>query len=194
MCQKGIRLCTTFNVRQNLADSLRTSSPDELYEETLARYGPALERLAVVYEADRERRRDLVQDIHFALWRSFHHFAQRCSLRTWVYQVAHHIATSHVVRQRRTYAGLISLEEIEVPVVGDTDSAIDRRTALTRLVELMQRLKPMDRQVILSYLEGMDAESISEITGISAANVATKVHRIKRILFRRFQTGGPHGR
>jgi DNA-directed RNA polymerase specialized sigma24 family protein len=50
------------------------------------------------------------------LWRSFNHFAQRCSLRTWVYQVAPHIATSHVVRQRRTYAGLISLEETEVPV------------------------------------------------------------------------------
>jgi RNA polymerase sigma-70 factor, ECF subfamily len=177
-----------------LADPLGTSNPSDLYEEATARYGPALERLAVAYEADPDRRRDLVQDIHFALWRSFNHFAQRCSLRTWVYQVAHHIATSHVARQRRTYAGLISLEEIEVSIVGDTDSAIDRRTALTRLVELVQRLKPMDRQVILSYLEGMDAESISEITGISAANVATKIHRIKRILARRFQTGGPYGR
>jgi len=173
----------------------RSSSPDELYEEAVATYGPALQRLAVAYEADPDRRRDLVQDIHFALWRSLNHFAGKCSLRTWVYQVAHHIATSHVVRQRRTYAGLISLEDIEppAPVAGDTDSAIDRRTALARLVKLVQRLKPIDRQVILAYLEGMDAESISEITGISAANVATKVHRIKGILARRFQTGGPYG-
>jgi RNA polymerase sigma-70 factor, ECF subfamily len=50
----------------------------------------------------------------------------------------------------------------------------------------------LDRQVILSYLEGMDAASIAEITGISPGNVATKVHRIKNILARQFHLGGQH--
>jgi len=58
---------------------------------------------------------------------------------------------------------------------------------------LIQSLKPLDRQVILSYLEGMDAASIGEITGLSSGNVATKVHRIKSVLARRFQEGGRHG-
>ena len=63
---------------------------------------------------------------------------------------------------------------------------------LDRLLSLVQRLKPLDRQVILSYLEGMDAASIAEITGISPGNVATKIHRIKNILARQFQQGGQH--
>lgn len=42
--------------------------------------------------------------------------------------------------------------------------------------------------MILSYLEGMDAEAISELTGLSATNVATKVHRIKEVLRKRFET------
>jgi RNA polymerase sigma-70 factor (ECF subfamily) len=44
---------------------------DELYRETAGSYGAAMERLARAYEADPDRRRDLVQDIHVALWRSF---------------------------------------------------------------------------------------------------------------------------
>jgi RNA polymerase sigma-70 factor (ECF subfamily) len=45
--------------------------------------------------------------------------------------------------------------------------------------------------VILSYLEGLDAVAIGEITGLSAGNVATKTHRIKKMLARQFRQGGP---
>jgi RNA polymerase sigma-70 factor (ECF subfamily) len=68
----------------------------------------------------------------------------------------------------------------------------DRNQALARLMELIQRLKPLDRQVILSYLEGLDAASIGEITGLSARYVSTKIYRIKEILTRRFNAGGRH--
>jgi RNA polymerase sigma-70 factor (ECF subfamily) len=65
--------------------------------------------------------------------------------------------------------------------------------AFDRLLRMIQRLKPLDRQVISLYLEGEDAASISEVTGISSGNVAVKVHRIKDLLSRRFHhEGGPH--
>ena len=174
-------------------DPVRNANPDQLYAEAADTYGAALERVARAYEANPDRRQDLLQEIHLALWRSFEHFAQRCSLRTWVYQVAHNIAASHVVRQQRMYARLVSLEDLEtVPFSQEGEFGVDRRTALERLLQLIQRLKPVDRQVILSYLEGMDAASIGEITGISPANVGMKIHRIKSILTRRIQRGGHH--
>jgi RNA polymerase sigma-70 factor (ECF subfamily) len=74
---------------------------DELYQKAAEIYQAALERLARAYEADADVRRDLLQDIHIALWRSFEGFDGRCSLRTWVYRVAHNTAASHVIRQRR---------------------------------------------------------------------------------------------
>ena len=74
---------------------------DVLYREAADTYAAALERLARAYEADADQRRDLVQEIHIALWRSFAGFDGRCSLRTWVYRVAHNAATSYVIRQRR---------------------------------------------------------------------------------------------
>ena len=76
-------------------------------------FGSSLDRLARAYEADPEKRRDLSQDIHFQLWRSFQRYDGRCSLRTWVYRIAHHVATSHVIRERRIFSSLVTLEELE---------------------------------------------------------------------------------
>ena len=169
-----------------------SQSQDELYQQATAAYGGALDRLVRAYELDFEKRRDLLQEIHLALWRSFETFEARCSLRTWVYRIAHNIATSHVIRQRRaTSWGLLSLEKIEsMPNPGDEIREIHDRLDCERLLQLIHRLKPLDREVMLLYLEDLDAATIGEITGISAANVRAKIHRIKNLLAGRFQTRG----
>jgi RNA polymerase sigma-70 factor (ECF subfamily) len=162
-----------------------------MYEQTAATYGAALERLARAYEPDADRRRDLLQEIHLALWRSFSSFDGRCSLRTWVYRIAHNTATSQVLRRKARAPTLVGLDELEAQADDDAHAIVDERHAMDRLLQLIHRLRPLDRQIILLYLESLDAASIGEITGISARNVATKVHRIKSILKRRFHaTGG----
>jgi RNA polymerase sigma-70 factor (ECF subfamily) len=153
-----------------------------VYEEAAERYGSALERLARAYETDAEARRDLLQDIHLQLWRSFEKFDERCSLRTWVYRVAHNVATGHVVRQRKLRERLVSIEEFE-NLPGEVAG---RAEDLDCLFQLIQRLKPLDRQIIVCYLEGMDAAATGEITGLSPANVAMKIHRTKNVLKRWF--------
>ena len=174
------------------AITAQSSSQDNLYQQTAETYGSAIERLARAYEANPDARRDLVQDIHIALWRSFAGFDQRCSLRTWIYRVAHNAATSHVIKQRRARSqALVGLEELEnLSDANSGQQVADRDRALDQLLNLIQQLKPLDRQVILSYLESLDAASIGEITGLSPGNVATKIHRIKSILTRRFHAGG----
>ena len=47
---------------------------------------------------------------------------------------------------------------------------------------------------MLLYLEDLDALEIAEVTGLSAVNVATKVHRIKKVLAARFLEGASHVR
>jgi RNA polymerase sigma-70 factor (ECF subfamily) len=121
-----------------------------------------------------------------ALWRSFADFDERCSMRTWVFRVAHNTGVTHVVRERRRRKQLIGLEEVEeIPAPPSIDN--DRQQRLNLLLAMIRQLKPIDRQVILSYLEDMDAASIAEVTGLSPNHVATKIHRIKKILSRRFR-------
>jgi len=166
---------------------------DRLYSDAADQFGSALERLARAYEADAEKRRDLLQAIHFQLWRSFQRFDARCSIRTWVYRVAHNVAASHVIRERRIFSNLVSLEELE-RFPDKASFAADDRMNLERLSALIQKLKPLDRQVIVSYLEDMDAAAVAEITGLSPANVSMRVHRIKNILARWFHEGDDHGK
>jgi RNA polymerase sigma-70 factor (ECF subfamily) len=159
------------------------SKRHELYAAAVEAHGHALDRLAGGYEADPVKRHDLRQEIHLQLWRSLERFDGRCSLKTWTFRVAHNTAASWVGRERRSNAGLVALEEIEqtVSAAGEAPD-IDRLRDLARLIRLIHQLKPLDRQIMISYLEEMDAASIAEITGLSPANVAMKIHRIKSIL------------
>jgi RNA polymerase sigma-70 factor (ECF subfamily) len=174
------------------------SGRDESYRQAVADYDTALGRLAYAYEADPDLRRDLLQEIHLALWCSFETFDGRCSLRTWTYRVAHNVATSHVARQikrKRNAPALLTLEEVEAQASQENVEVFaDRSKALTRLLAMIQRLDLIDRQVILGYLEGLDAESIGEIAGLSTANIWTRIHRIKNLLVRQFHTGGRDAR
>ncbi|QJR38285.1 sigma-70 family RNA polymerase sigma factor [Gemmatimonas groenlandica] len=168
---------------------------EALYEHAIAAYGTAIHRVARAYEADPDTREDLHQDIHLALWRSFAGFDARCSLRTWVYRVAHNVATTHVIRHRRTRARFVGLDELALPASrSDVEGDAHRTLMVERLHLLIQHLRPLDRQLLLLYLDDCDAKAMSEITGLSAGHVATKIGRIKQFLARTHQTGAPHVR
>jgi RNA polymerase sigma-70 factor (ECF subfamily) len=157
---------------------------EQRYRESIELYGQALVRLARGYEIDPERRKDLLQEVHVALWRSFAIFDGRCSLRTWVYRIAHGTATKHMIANRRLRLHeMYTLDEIADPQDHrDALHSLDCDTSIQRLLNLIERLKPIDRQVILLYLEDFGADAIGEVVGLSAENIATKIHRIKRLL------------
>jgi DNA-directed RNA polymerase specialized sigma24 family protein len=100
-CKKVPPAKTTLDVGQFESMPGTGRSQESEFEEAVALHGAALERLARAYEADAETRRDLLQEIHIALWKSLGSFDNRCSLRTWVYRVAHNTAASHVAQRMR---------------------------------------------------------------------------------------------
>jgi RNA polymerase sigma-70 factor (ECF subfamily) len=194
---KGERFCylrvsawTIDVVGREESTRASNSRRDRLYETAIVEFGRAIDRLAAGYEADPEKRQDLRQEIHFRLWKSFEVFDRRCSLKTWIFRVAHNTAASYAGRERRSNAVLVGLEEVErIAWRGDAEPDIDQQRALQQLSQLLLKLKPLDRQIMICYLEEMEMAHIAEITGISPANVAMKVHRIKSILSRRFGKG-----
>lgn len=178
-----------------MGDAGLASGQEQRYAEAAAAFGPALERLARAYERDADKRRDLLQEIHVALWRSLARFDGRCSMRTWVYRVAHNTAISKVLRPQANAPSIVALDDSleSIAAAASEEEVLDRRRALERMHGLISRLRPLDRQVMLLYLEQLDAASIAEITGLSAANVATKVGRIKQLLIQRFYEGKVDG-
>jgi RNA polymerase sigma-70 factor (ECF subfamily) len=92
-------------------------------------------------------------------------------------------------------ARLVDLESIEAAQpASDAEAQMHRRFSTAKLLELIHQLKPLDRQVMLLHLEGEAAGSIAEVTGLSPANVATKIHRIKKLLKQQYFEGATHAR
>lgn len=158
---------------------------DALFEKIAADFGAPLARLARAHEADPALAQDLLQDIHLAIWRSLPGFGGRCSLRTWVYRVAHNVAATHVTRQqrRRRVGDLVDLDDLDIPAEDlEMGAVLDEARMLERMRDLVQRLKPLDREVFVLYLEGLAMEEIAEIAGLTQTNTGTKIHRIRRLL------------
>lgn len=84
-----------------------------------------------------------------------------------------------------------SIEDFEIPAADPSPFDIaeaDQARALMR--DIIDRLDPPDRQIMLLYLEGIAGSEIGEITGVSTDVVATKIHRFKAMLTRRFSMKG----
>lgn len=165
---------------------------DRLYRDAAAAFSGAVARMARGYEADPEAARDLEQEMHVALWRSLETYRGEAKLSTWVWRVAHNTGARHVesrTRHKRS-AALVPLEAVEMASgQAGPEAETDRALTLERLYTLVHALKPADRQVMLLYLEDLDAGTIAEITGLSSGAVATRVHRIKSALAAQFETG-----
>ncbi|HVV32914.1 MAG TPA: RNA polymerase sigma factor [Vitreimonas sp.] len=165
-----------------------SAGQDERYAAAAAEYGQALQRLAHAAEANPERRRDLLQDMHVALWRSFAAFDGRCSERTWVYRVANNVAATHIGKESRANRAKVSLDQItDLPAPQNLSEAIEESDALERLRALIRALPAPDRQIITLYLEGLDAAAIGEIVGLSSGAIATRISRLKSHLAQHFQ-------
>ena len=170
-----------------MSKSENTTSQDTLYQQAASAFGGEVARFVAGYERDDAKRQDLLQEVHLALWQSLAGFKGQCSLRTWVYRVAHNVGATHVQRSMRSVErNSTNLEEAELHVDERAEIILtDRRLDLERVMTLIHSLEVLDRELMLLYLEDLDAASMSAITGLSIRNVATKVHRIKSLLTNR---------
>jgi RNA polymerase sigma-70 factor (ECF subfamily) len=176
------------------AQQTESGPTDALYEKLACEYAAALDRLAAAYEANPHRRKDLLQEIYFSLWRSLSSFDGDCSTRTWVYRIAHNTAATYAAReQRHRKRALYDLDELDQHAdVFDGERALDEERIIEKVQRLIQRFKPLDRQLIVLYFEGIKPAEIAKITGLSPGNVATKIHRLKTFLARHFDVEISH--
>jgi RNA polymerase sigma factor (sigma-70 family) len=160
------------------------TAQDARYLTAARTHGAMIERLARGYEADPELRRDLVQEIHAALWRSFAIFEGQCAEKSWVHRIAHNVGVTHMMTgRRRRKMPLVGLDQIaELPDGDDPEHSTGQRSLTGRLLATIHRLAPADRQVMLLYLEDLTAAEIGEVTGLSASAVAVRIHRLKALL------------
>ena len=128
------------------------------------------------YCADKIDRDDLAQEIIYNLWKSFNSFNAEFKFSTWMYRIALNVAISFYRREKKfKYHDSIS----EGLIVFEENPQDEVETDLQLLQGFINQLKEIDKAIILLYLDDKSYKEISEITGFTETNVATKINRIK---------------
>ncbi len=159
------------------------------FQRILSEFSPALRRLCHGYERNVAQREELEQEVLLNLWRALPSFRGDASLRTWMYRVAHNTAIKHshrAMRQPKDTVGEKRLSQQPSAEMGP-DEAVAKANARTQLLAHINALKPIERQLMLLYLEDVPQQEIAEITGLTQANVSTRIHRIKGVLIERMR-------
>jgi RNA polymerase sigma factor (sigma-70 family) len=131
------------------------------------------------YCRNRDDRDDLAQEIIIQLWRSFGTFDDRYRFSTWMYRIALNVAISFYRRESTRTRYVISDEERVLQAVGVAENQPDD---LRLLYHLIAGLDPMNKALVLLYLDGNNYQEIAEVLGISETNVATKISRLKKTM------------
>lgn len=137
-------------------------------------------KVANSYANDPEDRADLAQEIAAQLWKAWPKYDSRRLVTTWMYRIALNVAISHLrgrsLRARHHVPLDESLHDIDI----DADADHEGKQQLRLLQQVIGRLAPLDRALMLLYLDDRPQREIAEVLGISETNVATKISRLKQ--------------
>ncbi len=146
----------------------------------LEQYISILVKIVNVYAHNNQDRKDLMSDIVFELWKSYPKFKGDSQISTWLYRVALNIALK--TKRKRDNNKLLFVEELLT--FGNnafTDTSDDKPT-IHALYTCIDTLNPINKAIILLYLDDKSNEEIAEITGLSRTNVSTRLSRIREQL------------
>lgn len=153
--------------------------PKETFLAAIKASKAAIFKIASVYTHTTEDRNDLVQEIHYQLWKSFGTYNQMASLSTWVYRVALNVAI-HYLKSAQRMVPTVQLDDHHL-AFRDRDEGPDAENWLL-LKRAINHLNLLEKGVLVLYLEDKTYEEIAEIIGITVSNVGTKLSRIKNKL------------
>ncbi|HYG05832.1 MAG TPA: sigma-70 family RNA polymerase sigma factor [Stenotrophomonas sp.] len=145
----------------------------------LERHRGIVVKVAASYAGSAEERAELIQEIAAQLWRAYPRYDPARSFTTWMYRVALNVAISDLRGRSHERAHLAPLDDaLHVADPQARDPATELQIAA--LHRFIAALPPLERALLLLYLDERSYAEIAEVLGISEGNAATKVSRLKQ--------------
>jgi len=161
--------------------SMTTHDARDAFSALLQRHSGIVFKIAGSYARGSEDRADLAQEIAAQLWHAWPKYDPARSFSTWMYRIALNVAIGHLRSQdlRRRHDA-VPLDE-SLHDVADGNAADPESEQRLRLLQgFIARQPPLDRALLLLYLEDRLQREIAEILGITESNVSTKIGRLKQ--------------
>lgn len=167
---------------------------EQAFADLVARYHPAMVRLALLHVRSRAVAEEVAQDAWLGLLRGIDRFEGRSTLRTWLFRIVVNRAISAGVRERmhlpvgedelETADGRFSQDGWWVtPPTHWSDEVLDRVAApalVARVREVIAELPPMQRDVVtLRDVEGLSAADTCAVLGISDLSQRVQLHKAR---------------
>jgi RNA polymerase sigma factor (sigma-70 family) len=148
------------------------------FVEMVQRHAGIIYKICNLY-ASPEEREDLKQEIIFQLWKSFPNFKGNAGFHSWMYRVSLNTALLGLRARKIKYT---SLSERDTAIPDQREEGGELESRIGQLYQHISKLNDLDKSIIFLYLERCSYDEISEITGISKANVSVRLVRIREKL------------
>ncbi len=141
-------------------------------------------KICRVYGQSAEAREDLFQEILLNAWKSYGSFRGDSKFSTWLYRVALNTALLH--RRNAGPNREVSLEDHHD--FREPDSTLSEDTRI--LYQAIDQLTPVEKSLVILYLDDMSYQEIADVLGITENNVGVKLMRTKEKLKRILKSYG----
>ncbi len=152
-------------------------------------------RVCCCYVRDEAERSDVFQEVLIHIWEGLGRFEEKSRLSTWVYRIAVNTCLGHMrtqARRRRIFDESSRVDEATIADDAQSEAAAESEREVKALYDSINQLLPLEKTLISLYLEDLSTAEMSDVIGISEANVRVKLHRIKNKL-REMVSGGSNG-
>jgi RNA polymerase sigma factor (sigma-70 family) len=135
-----------------------------------------------IYFRDMDDREDVLQEMMYQLWRSYPNFDGRSKFSTWMYRVCLNTALTSRKRSKKDRGESLSLVHHQIPEPQRSARDGDQEEELALLFDAIATLSPVNKAIVLLYLEDMSYDEIAGVTGLTRSNVSVRLVRIKKEL------------
>lgn len=158
---------------------MTTESMREQFQALLERHRGIVFKVANIYCRHAEDRRDLGQEICAQAWKAFPAWDSQRPFSTWMYRIALNVAISYA-RGNDERMRHIALDDNDIEPEHDDDAVREADDSVRALYHCIAQLDPLNRALLLLYLDEISLREIADILGLSETNVATKIGRLKQ--------------
>src|SRR5690606_9517432 len=127
-------------------------------------------RICGVYFSDHDERKDVIQEMMYQLWKSYPGFTGRSKFSTWMYRVCLNTALTYGRKLGKTKKEPLAPYHQQIP-----EEIPAKEESIEELYQAISSLSPLNRAIVLLYLEDLGYEEIAHITGLSKSNVSVRL-------------------
>ena len=147
------------------------------FHEAYELHSDALFRFSFFKLSDREKAKDIVQDTFVRFWEYIAADGQVENVKAFLYRIANNAIIDNYRKKKEISLDILEDEGFD-PADADSHHGMIRSLDSKRALELVNRLNPKEREVILlRYVEGLSVKEISEVLEERENTVSVKIHR-----------------